>query len=116
MSRVYLTQVSAFTATHSHGGTLSEGPHAHRFQYEATFYGPLNAEAYLLDFRQLQDTFRRLIDQELEGTDLSLIITQPTTEALAIWIYQRLKAVYPQLTQVKVAEEPDRWIVYKGDE
>lgn len=116
MTKVYLTQVGAFTAIHSHGGTLSEGPHSHRFQYEVTFFGPLNDEGYLLDFRILQETFYQEFDSRLEGTNLSEFIPLPTTEALAVWIYKRVTQLFPSVYSVKVAEEPDRWITYKGDE
>ena len=51
MSKVYLTQCGRFTARHGHNGTLSEEVHEHTFHYEITFYGPTNAEGYLIDFR-----------------------------------------------------------------
>lgn len=59
MSKVYLTQCGRFTAHHGHDGTLAEAVHSHTFHYEITFYGPTNAEGYLIDFRQLADTFKK---------------------------------------------------------
>ena len=116
MSRVYLTQCGHFTARHGHAGTLAEEVHTHTFSYEVTFYGPLNQEGYLIDFRLLQDTFQKEINARLEGTDLGQLLPDPTTEALCIWVYNLLKGLLPHLYAVKVAEEPDRWIEYRGEE
>ena len=115
MTHVYLTQCGHFTATHHHGGTLCEDPHPHTFAFEATFYGPLNDEGYLIDFRVLQDFFARAITARLNATDLNTLFKNPTTEALAIWIFNTVRAQFPQLCSVKVAEEPDRWIEYRGE-
>ena len=116
MSKVYLTQCGSFTARHGHGGTLAEEVHAHTFHYEITFYGQTNAEGYLIDFRQLADTFKTELEARLEGSDLGAFLPQPTTEALCVWMYNRIKDRLPHLFAVKVAEEPDRWIEYRGEE
>lgn len=116
MTQVYLTQCGEFTATHEHGGTLNESAHAHTFLYEATFHGPLNDEGYLIDFRVLQDFFAREITARLHDADLNMLFENPTTEALAIWIFNTIKAHFAQLTSVKVSEEKDRWITYTGEQ
>ncbi len=116
MTQIYLTQCGQFTARHGHGGTLSEAVHEHTFRYEVTFYGPLNAEGYLIDFRQLADTFKKELESRLQGSDLGTFLPQPTTEALCIWMYHRIKERLPHLYSVKVAEEPDRWAEYRGEE
>lgn len=115
MTCVSLTQTGRFTARHGHGGALNEKAHTHTFGYEATFYGPLNAEGYLIDFRDISRTFDTLINARFEGKDLGEFFPNPTTEALALWIFDALKAVYPQLVSVKVSEAPDRWITYQGE-
>ena len=115
MTQVYLTQCGSFTASHGHGGTLAENSHTHTFTYEVTFHGPLNAEGYLIDFRALQDFFAREITARLDGADLNTLFENPTTEALAVWIFDAVRAQFVQLTSVKVAEEPDRWVKYTGE-
>ena len=116
MTRVYLTQCAQFTATHHHGGTLAEGPHTHTFTFQATFYGPLNDEGYLIDFRVLQDFFTRQIAKRLNGADLNTLLKNPTTEQLALYLFNVISKQFPQLHHLKVAEEPDRWItLYKED-
>lgn len=115
MTKVYLTQCGQFTATHGHSGTLNEATHAHTFAYETTFYGPLNNEGYLIDFRVLQDFLARHITAHLDGADLNTLFPTPTTEELAVWIFDTVHAKFPQLCAVKVAEEKDRWIEYRGE-
>lgn len=115
MTQVYLTQCGQFTALHAHDGTLNEAAHSHTFTYEVTFHGPLNEEGYLIDFRVLQDFFAQKITGHLEGTDLNTLFQNPTTEALAVWIFNTIRAQFTQLTSVKVCEAPDRWITYTGE-
>lgn len=114
MTKVYLTQKGSFTASHSHGGTLAENLHSHRFTYEVTFYGPLNKEGYLLDFREVKKVLSALT-RPLKNKDLSTLFPDPTTEAIGIWLYTKVGKKLPYLHSVKLAEAPDRWIVYKGD-
>lgn len=116
MTQVYLTQTGSFTARHGHGGTLAEDVHTHTFYYEITFHGPLNKEGYLLDFRELSHAFSQGIDAHFEGKDLGIFFKNPTTEALCLWIYNRVREIFPYLYAVKVAEEKDRWVEYRGEE
>lgn len=115
MTQVYLTQCGSFTASHGHGGQLAEESHTHTFTYEVTFHGPLNEEGYFIDFRVLQDFFAREITARLDGADLNTLFKNPTTEALAVWIFDTVRAQFTQVSGVKVAEEPDRWITYTGE-
>ena len=116
MTTVYLTQTGTFTARHGHGGTLAEDVHAHTFRYEVTFHGPLNAEGYLLDFRRLSTAFEKEINQHFAGLNLGDFFENPTTEAVCLWIYRRVREMFPHLYAVKVAEEADRWVEYRGEE
>ena len=115
MTNVYLTQCGQFTASHGHGGTLAEDPHSHEFAYEITFYGPLNNEGYLIDFRVLQDFFAQQINARLNGADLNTLFQNPTTENLCVWIFDTVQKKFPQLYQVKLSEEPDRSVTYRGE-
>jgi len=114
MTHVYLTQCGHFSAAHSHDGTLAEELHTHTFMYEATFYGPLNQEGYLLDFRDVQKTLADIV-RPLEKQNLSTLFPSPTTENICIWLFQQTAARLPHLAKMRLAEEPDRWITYKGE-
>ena len=115
MKKVFLTQCFSFTAKHAHGGTLCEGTHEHPFACEVTFYGPLNQEDYLIDFRVLQDFFQKNLSARLDGADLTALFKNPTTETVAIWIFDEVKKAFPQVHSVKVCEAPDRWVTYTGE-
>ncbi|MBO4674733.1 MAG: 6-carboxytetrahydropterin synthase [Elusimicrobiaceae bacterium] len=114
MTKVYLTQTGSFTASHSHGGTLAESLHEHTFTYEVTFYGPLNEEGFLLDFREVQKELSQIV-KPLEKQNLSTLFKNPTTENICLWLYKKITKVLPHLYSVKLAEAPDRWILYKGE-
>lgn len=116
MSKVYLTQAGSFRAKHSHDGALAEAAHEHEFHYEATFYGAINEERFLVDFRQISDLFKTRLEKGLNGSDLSTFLPYPTVESLAIWLYERIKAQMPKLYSVKVSEDTDRWVEYRGEE
>ena len=115
MKKVYLTRCSAFTARHGHGGQLAEESHTHQFAYQVTFYGPLNEEGFLIDFRAVQEFLQHTLNARLDGADLNTLFKNPTTENIAIWIFEQTHQKFPQLVSVRVAEEPDRWIEYKGE-
>ena len=116
MPKVYLTHTGSFTAHHGHAGTLAEEIHPHTFTYEITLFGPLNKEGYLLDFRQIATVLDEKINRALEGKTLNDLFENPTTEIICIWIFNELKKEFPQLKSIKLAEAPDRWVTYTGEE
>ena len=116
MKKVYLTQCGAFTARHGHDGQLAEESHIHQFTYQVTFYGPVNKEGFLIDFRAVQDFFKNHITPQLDPADLNKIFAHPTTDTITIWIFEQTRREFPQIFSVRVAEGSDRWIEYKGEE
>lgn len=116
MKQITLTQCSAFTARHGHGGALNEESHEHHFTYRVVFKGPLNAEGFLIDFREVQQFLHEHINAVLNQADLNTLFTHPTTENIAIWIFEKTHTRFPQLLHVRVAEAPDRWAEYAGEE
>ncbi len=116
MKKVYLTQCGTFTAAHSHDGVLNEPNHEHQFTYQVTFYGPLNSEGFLIDFREVQQFLQTYINDRLHHADLNAHFPYPTTENVAVWLFDTVRAKFPQLVRVRVAEDADRWIEYEGEE
>lgn len=116
MKKISLTQTGSFTATHSHGGALNEPCHTHTFTYQVTFYGPVNAEGFLIDFRQVQQFLHTHVYARLNQADLNSLFSHPTTENLAIWIFDTVRAHFAQLVRVRVYEAADRWAEYSGEE
>jgi 6-pyruvoyltetrahydropterin/6-carboxytetrahydropterin synthase len=90
--------------------------HGHSFGIEIHVAGPVGAESgWVMDFADLGRAFRPLFEQldhhclnEIEGLD------NPTSENLAIWIWDRLAPRLPQLAQVVVHETCTSGCSYTG--
>ena len=80
--------------------------HGHSFAVELVVSGELGAETgWVMDFSEVKQAFQPLYDQldhhylnDIEGLD------NPTSERLAIWIWERLKPTLPALSTVVVHE------------
>jgi len=115
--KIYLVKRSVFGAQHSHGGALNESMHGHDFVYEVKLYGALNDEGFLADFRKVESDMQNLVNKELAYKNLNAVLPfPPTTENIAVWIYDKMKTVYgPALRAVTVYETPDSYIIYEGE-
>ncbi len=80
--------------------------HGHSFKVRITVAGARREpEGWVMDFAAIGAAFEPLFDQldhqylnDIEGLE------NPTSENLAIWIWDRLKPVLPELTEVEVRE------------
>ena len=115
--KVFLTKKSTFPASHYHEGTIEELEHMHDFYYEVTLYGVTNEEGYLLDFRDVEAVIKETINKKLVYKTLNKVLSvPPTTENVAVWIYDQLKPVFKDLLHsVKLYETPESWIIYEGE-
>ena len=90
--------------------------HGHSFRIAITVEGPLQQpQGWVLDFADIAEAFQPLFEQldhrylnEIEGLE------NPTSENLAIWIWQRLHASLPGLAEVEVRETCTSGCRYKG--
>jgi 6-pyruvoyltetrahydropterin/6-carboxytetrahydropterin synthase len=115
MKEVLLTKKSGFKASHGHGGDLSEYEHSHDFVYEVSFKGKLNSQGYLLDFREIDHVLHSEVDSVFNDKNLNGILADPTTENIAIWIFDRMKIIYPDfIYSVCVWETENSGITYFG--
>jgi len=91
--------------------------HGHSFRIEVHVSGPVGENTgWVMDFADLKGIFQPLYDQldhhclnDIEGLD------NPTSENLAIWIWQRLQGTLPQLSKIAVQETCNAGCVYKGE-
>ncbi len=124
---LFLTRVRGFRARHHFGragespttnraryGPLAE-PHQHDYRCSVTVTGPLDpANGMLMDLALLD----RILDEEvgrLDGGDLNHDLPpvavggqQPTCEALATWLFDRVAARLPAgvaLARLRIAED-----------
>ena len=90
--------------------------HGHSFQVELVVAGELGARSgWVMDFADVKRAFQPLYDRldhnylnDIEGLD------NPTSERLAIWIWDRLKPTLPALSEVVVHETCTSGCRYAG--
>jgi 6-pyruvoyl-tetrahydropterin synthase len=91
-------------------------PHAHDYVVTVTVRGPIDADGFVVDLRALDDLLAREVGV-LDGGDLNGLVPevragslQPSTEAIARWLWERLEGRMPgtaRLVHVRVAEGPE---------
>lgn len=90
--------------------------HGHSFRVTVHVSGPLmEREGWVMDFADLKRIFQPLYDRldhhylnEIEGLE------NPTSEVLAVWIWDRLVSALPGLTQIVVRETCTSGCAYRG--
>lgn len=90
--------------------------HGHSFRVAVTVSGPLGEESgWVMDFADIKEAWQPLhglLDHhylnDVEGLE------NPTSELLAVWIWQRLVGSLPGLTRVVVAETCTAQVIYEG--
>jgi 6-pyruvoyltetrahydropterin/6-carboxytetrahydropterin synthase len=90
--------------------------HGHSFQAEIAVSGEVDPElGWVIDYAEISDAFRPLWEK-LDHYYLNEIpgLENPTSENIAIWIWDQLKPRLPLLTEVVVAETCTARCVYRG--
>ena len=90
--------------------------HGHSFKAEIVVAGDCDSRlGWLMDYADISDAFKPLWEQ-LDHRYLNEIpgLENPTSENVAVWIWERLKPVLPELTEVVVAETCTAQCVYRG--
>lgn len=90
--------------------------HGHSFSVEIVVEGPCDpALGWVMDYADISKAFRPLWEQldhyylnEIEGLE------NPTSENIAIWIWEHLSSKLPLLTEIVVAETCTARCVYRG--
>ena len=80
--------------------------HGHSFVILLTLKGPLDpVKGWVRDYHEISSLMKPLLEQldhkvlnEVEG------LKNPTSELLAVWIYDRARKVIPELTRVTIKE------------
>ncbi len=90
--------------------------HGHSFRIELHVEGPINPHfGWVIDFAEIKQAFKPLYDQ-LDHHYLNDVpgLENPTSEILAVWIWDRLKPELPLLSQVVVHETCTSGCRYRG--
>ena len=90
--------------------------HGHSFKIEVAIEGPVDeSTGWFIDYGVLYDAWKPLHDQ-LDHNYLNDVagLENPTSENLARWIWDRLKAAIPSVMRVTVFETCDARCEYEG--
>lgn len=90
--------------------------HGHSFRFDVIVEGEVDpAKGYLIDYGDISEATGPIVKQldhfylnEIEG------LSNPTSENLAVWIYDRLKPILPQLAAIVVRETCSSSCEYPG--
>ncbi|MCL2452509.1 MAG: 6-carboxytetrahydropterin synthase QueD [Alphaproteobacteria bacterium] len=90
--------------------------HGHSYRVELKLIGPVDPiTGFVADFLDIEKVFKPWLDQldhhylnEIKGLENS------TAENIAIWIFDRIKPLLPQLASVIVYETTDCFAEYDG--
>ena len=112
MKEMQISVKSQFRASHYHQGSLDEPLHNHTFVYIVTLKGPLNAEGFLVDFRDVEK-FLYELNKSLSFTVLNKTIPLATTEAVTIYLFNKIKEKFPKICKIQVFEKENYSVTYE---
>jgi len=90
--------------------------HGHSFQVEIAVVGNCDAKlGWLIDYAEITKAFKP-VWETLDHNYLNDVpgLENPTSENIAVWIWNRLKRPLPLLTEVVVAETCTAKCIYRG--
>ena len=92
--------------------------HGHSFRVAVHVEGDVGTQSgWVMDFSDLRDAFAPVFES-LDHRYLNEIagLENPTSEVLAMWIWERLATVLPGLSQITVQETCTSGCTYRGAE
>jgi 6-pyruvoyltetrahydropterin/6-carboxytetrahydropterin synthase len=112
----------AFEAAHvlpHHPGKCSR-LHGHSYRLDVAVDGPLNASGaaagMVIDFDEIAEVVEREIIAPLDHRSLNDVIANPTSELIALWIWERLAPALPGLAEVVLWETATACAIVRADD
>jgi 6-pyruvoyltetrahydropterin/6-carboxytetrahydropterin synthase len=90
--------------------------HGHTFRVRLTVSGPVEpVTGFVLDFAEVQRAFAP-VHEALDHRFLNDVpgLENPTSERLAIWIWNQLRPALAELSAVEITETGASGVVYRG--
>ncbi len=89
---MFLKKSFTFDAAHrlDHYHGKCEALHGHTYRLQVTLQGKPDSEDMIMDFVQLKDLVKERVISRLDHAFLNEIISQPTAENIAAWIWQQI--------------------------
>lgn len=91
-----------------------ENLHGHRWKIRITLKAPVGESGIAFDFVKLKQIVQKKIISKLDHSYLNKIIRQPSSENIAIWIWNKLKGL--PLEEIIVWESETSFVTYKGED
>jgi len=92
--------------------------HGHEFRIEIHLSGPVGKDTgWIMDFADIEKVTIPLLDQ-LDHTYLNDVegLSNPTSENIARWLWQRLEFSLSMLSRIIVCESSTSGCIYRGEE
>ncbi|BBJ27602.1 6-carboxy-5,6,7,8-tetrahydropterin synthase [Athalassotoga saccharophila] len=94
--------------------------HGHTYKLRVTLEGKPDDEGMIIDFAELKRIVNDLVISRLDHNYINEIITQPSAENIAMWIWKvletPLKGPNYRLYSVDLWETESAFVTYKGQE
>lgn len=88
--------------------------HGHSWKTQITVAAAVNpADGMAIDFLEIQKIMQERCLETLDHSFLNDFLEHPSAENVAIWIWQQIADLLP-LSEVKVWETEDAFVVYRG--
>jgi 6-pyruvoyltetrahydropterin/6-carboxytetrahydropterin synthase len=89
--------------------------HGHSYQIEVSIEGEIDDRGWVMDFAEIDEHVAPLV-RMLDHQVLNEIdgLSNPTSELLAMWLWQRIALGLPGLVEVAVSETTTARCVYRG--
>ncbi|MCB1155962.1 MAG: 6-carboxytetrahydropterin synthase QueD [Leptospiraceae bacterium] len=121
MEEIELIRVFRFDAAHLlpkvPDGHKCKRLHGHTFKFKVHLKGSIDPDSgWLMDFGDIKEVVKPLIDNYLDHYYLNEIegLENPTSENLAVWIWNKLKPSLPLLYRITVYETCNSACIYMG--
>ena len=98
---------------------ICKSMHGHTFNITVSVSGNIKTEeGFIMDFFEIDKIFNKHIHSKIDHKILNDVsdLNNPTSEYLAIWIWNNLLEHIPSLYRIKVSEDHGTGIIYEGDE
>ncbi|TGN20450.1 6-carboxytetrahydropterin synthase QueD [Leptospira idonii] len=121
MEEIELSKTFGFEAAHFlpnvPEGHKCKRMHGHSFRFSVTLKGEIDPHTgWVMDFGELKSIVKPIIDEHLDHYILNDVkgLENPTSENVAVWIWNKIKPQLPLLDQITVYETCTSSCVYRG--
>ena len=90
--------------------------HGHSYKLVLAVSGEVDpASGILVDFYEVQRVVQTEVLDQLDHKYLNDFIENPTAENISLYIWKRVKAALPGLTEIRLYETTDSCVIFRGE-